>query len=232
MGKKINPKILRMGITRKWHSSWFATGKDYILQTKQDVLMRKYLLKFLRESGLDRVEVDRSSDKIKVSLFSAKPGLIIGKGGTGVEDLKKRIHNKFLKNFKLNQIDLSINEVKKPNLSSQIMLQSIIIDIEKRVHFKRVMKQAINRAERAGASGIKILVSGRLNGAEIARSEKLVSGKLPLQTLRADIDYARGCAATTYGSIGVKVWIYKGEVFEIDSDKTGDVIGESVSRHK
>lgn len=219
-----------MGIIRTWHSTWFDTDKGYILKVKQDVLIRKHLLKSLRETGIDKVEIDRSSGKIKISIFTAKPGLIIGRGGTGADDLKKKLHTKFLKNFKINDINLSINEVKKPNLSSQIIVQSMILDIEKRVHFKRVMKQAINRAERAGALGIKVIVAGRLNGAEIARSEKLVSGKVPLQTLRADIDYARGCAATTYGSIGIKVWVYKGEVFEKEASRTGDVIGKSINR--
>ncbi len=227
MGKKINPKIFRMGIIRSWHSTWFATGDDYILKTKQDVLIRKYLIKTLKEPGVDRVEIDRNSKKIKIAIFTAKPGLIIGRGGNGVDDLKKKLHRMFLKNFRLNEINLSINEVKKPNLSSQILVQSMILDLEKRVHFKRVMKQTINRVERAGALGVKVVVGGRLNGAEIARSEKLVSGKVPLHTLRADIDYARGSATTIYGSIGIKVWVYRGEIFEKEKSGAGDVVKSS-----
>ncbi|PKM91260.1 30S ribosomal protein S3 [Candidatus Falkowbacteria bacterium HGW-Falkowbacteria-1] len=217
MGKKINPKIIRMGITRTWPSTWFSAGNDYIRQTRQDVLMRKYILKEFREAGVDRVEISRNSGKIAVDVYTAKPGIIIGRGGNGVEELKKNVHKKFLSNpmkIRLGDINVNIKEVENPNLSAQINVQSIALEIEKRVPFRKVMKQALSRVERAGALGVKIMVSGRLNGAEIARSEKLIFGKLPLSTLRANIDYARGVAHTTYGSIGVKVWVYKGEVFK------------------
>jgi len=149
--------------------------------------------------------------------------LIIGRGGNGVEELKGKLHTKFLKNFRMGEISLNIKEANRPNLSSQIIVQAMILDIEKRMPFRKVMKQAIGKAERAGALGVKVVISGRLNGAEIARREKLVFGKVPLQTLRADIDYARGAAHTTYGAIGIKVWIYKGEVFEKET-QTGEVI--------
>jgi len=223
MGKKVNPKILRMGITKTWASVWFESGDKYIKNVRQDVLVRKYMIREFKEAGIDKVEIIRSLNKIEITVSTAKPGLIIGRGGNGVEELKKKLHTQFLKNFRMGEIALNIKEANRPNLSSQIMVQSMIMDIEKRMPFRKVMKQAIGKAERAGAMGVKVVVSGRLNGAEIARREKLVSGKVPLQTLRADIDYARGAAHTTYGAIGIKVWIYKGEVFEKETQK-GEVI--------
>lgn len=230
MGQKVNPKVIRLGITRTWHSRWFGDGKEYIKNVKQDVLVRKFIIKELREAGVDKVEIERSANKIVVNVFTAKPGLIIGRGGAGAEDLKKKIHTKFLKNFKLGDINLNINEADRPNLSAQILVQQMAIEIEKRMPFRRVMKQAIGRVERGGALGVKIVISGRLNGAEIAREEMLVSGSVPLHTLRADIDYARGAAHTTYGMIGIKVWVYKGMVFE--KEKSGNSRGEVVGRRK
>ena len=226
MGKKINPKIFRLTTTKTWTSRWFGVGKTYAKNVEQDVKVKRFLLKKMREAGVDRVEVERNANKIAIGIYTAKPGLIIGRGGTGVEDLKKTIHSKFLYNFKPGSINLNIFEVDRPNLSAQIITQAIILDIEKRMPFRRVMKQAINRVERAGALGVKIVVGGRLNGAEIARSEMLTSGKVPLHTLRADIDYARGAASTTYGAIGVKVWIYKGDKFEKEENKKGEVVGQ------
>jgi len=224
MGKKVNPKIFRMGITKTWPSLWFEKGDQYVKNIKQDIGIRKYLIKEFKEAGVDKVEIIRSINKIEINLTTAKPGLIIGRGGNGAEELKKKLHVKFLKNFRMGEINLNIKEVSRPNLSAQIMVQTMILDIEKRMPFRKVMKQTIAKIERAGALGAKTVVSGRLNGAEIARREKLVWGKVPLQTLRADIDYARGTAHTTYGSIGIKVWIYKGEVFEKDKNKKGEVI--------
>ena len=216
MGKKINPKIIRVGVIRTWPSTWFASGNKYIKNVKQDVLIRKYIIKNFKEAGIDKVEIFRSSDQINIDIHTARPGVIIGRGGNGVEELKRTLHRKFLSRpmeFRLNNINLNIKEVENPNLSAQINVQSMILELEKRVPFRKVMKQAITRIERGGALGVKVMLSGRLNGAEIARSEKLNSGKLPLSTLRANIDYARGAANTTYGAIGVKVWIYKGEIF-------------------
>lgn len=223
MGKKVNPKILRMGVTKTWASIWFENGDQYIKNVSQDVLVRKFMIREFKEAGIDKVEIIRSLNKIEITVSTAKPGLIIGRGGNGVEDLKKKLHTKFLKNFRMGEINLNIKEASRPNLSAQIIVQSMILDIEKRMPFRKVMKQAISKVERAGALGVKVVVSGRLNGAEIARTEKLVSGKVPLQTLRADIDYARGAAHTTYGAIGIKVWVYKGEVFEKETQK-GEVI--------
>lgn len=215
MGKKVNPKVIRLGITRTWHSKWFADQKSYIPRLQQDLAVRRHLLRSFKEAGVDKVEIERnSSNKIFINVYTAKPGLLIGRGGAGIEDLKKKLHDNYLKNYRLNEIHLNINEVSRPNLSAEILLQSVIIDIEKRIPFKKAMKVAIGKAERAGALGVKISIGGRLNGSEIARTEHLISGKLPLSTLRADIDYARGVAHTTYGAIGIKVWVYKGEVFD------------------
>lgn len=224
MGKKVNPKILRMGINRSWHSVWFESGEKYVKNLRQDLGIRRYLIKQYREAGIDKVEISRSISKVEINISTAKPGLIIGRGGNGVEELKKTLHDKFLKDARMHEINLNIKEVSRPALSSQIIVQSIILDIEKRMPFRKVMKQSLSKIERGGALGAKIVISGRLNGAEIARSEKLVWGKVPLQTLRADIDYARGAANTTYGAIGIKVWVYKGEVFDKDDAETGEVV--------
>lgn len=214
MGHKVNPKAFRLGITRTWPSKWFGEGKDYAKNLEQDIKVRKYLTKSLREAGIDRVEIERNRQKITISVFTAKPGLIIGRGGAGAEDLKKKLHDQFLKNFRLGDISFNITEHDRPNLSAQIVAQGMAMEIEKRMPFRRVMKQAISKVDRSGALGIKVMIGGRLNGAEIARSEMLVSGKVPLHTMRADIDYARTVATTTYGAIGIKVWINRGEVFE------------------
>lgn len=224
MGKKVNPKVMRLGITKTWPSIWFESGKNYIKNIQQDVAIRKHLIKTMREAGIDKVEVTRSLNKIAIDIWTGKPGLIIGRGGNGVEDLKKKIHDQFLRNFRMGEINLNIKEVSRPQLSAQIAVQTTIMELEKRMPFRKVMKQLIARVERGGAMGVKVVISGRLNGAEIARTEKLVSGKVPLQTLRADIDYARGVAHTSYGAIGIKVWIYKGEVFEKEKGGKGEPI--------
>ncbi len=224
MGKKVNPKVMRLGVIKTWPSVWFESGSNYIKNVQQDVAIRKHLIKTMREAGVDKVEVIRSLNKITIDIWTAKPGLIIGRGGNGVEDLKKKIHDQFLRNFRMGEINLNIKEVSRPQLSAQIAVQTTILDLEKRMPFRKVMKQLIGRVERGGALGVKVQISGRLNGAEIARTEKLVSGKVPLQTLRADIDYARGVANTSYGAIGIKVWIYKGEVFEKEKDGKGELI--------
>lgn len=226
MGKKVNPKIFRITVTKAWPSKWFAEGNDYIRNVRQDVLVRKFLIQEMREAGVDRVEIDRSAGKVSIGLYTAKPGIVIGRGGTGAEDLKKKLHTKFLKVYKIGDISLNIFEVDRPSLSAMINVQSAIIDIEKRMAFRRVMKSVISRVERAGGLGVKVIVSGRLNGAEISRSEMLTSGKVPLHTLRADIDYARGVARTTYGAIGIKVWIYKGEKFHVLEERKGEVVGK------
>ena len=224
MGKQVNPKVFRLGVIKTWPSVWFERGDKYIANIKQDIYIRKYMIREFKEAGIDQVEIVRSLNKIAINITTAKPGLIIGRGGNGVEELKKKLHVKFLKNVRMGEISLNIKEFSRPNLSAQIIVQTMILDIEKRTPFRKVMKQTLNKIERAGALGAKVVIGGRLNGAEIARTEKLVWGKVPLQTLRADIDYARGAAHTSYGAIGIKVWIYKGEVFAKDQEKKGEVI--------
>jgi len=212
MGHKINPKVFRLGQTLTWSSRWFA-DKNYADLLKEDLQIRKFIKRTLKEAVIEKVELERSTNQIGIFITAARPGVIIGRGGTGIEELKKKIVATFFKDRPKQNIKLNITEIANPNLSSEAMLYFMIQDIEKRMPFRRVMKQAIERVMKAGALGVKIIMGGRLNGAEIARSEMLSQGKVPLHTFRADIDYARGAAHTTYGAIGLKVWIYKGDIF-------------------
>jgi len=211
MGKKINPKIFRIKQTRTWDSRWFAL-KNYSKFLQQDILIKGYLKEKLRNAFVSQVNIERTVKDLNILVFSARPGVIIGRGGIGIEGLKKDIFRKFVKEKKVN-ININIKEVSKPNLDASLVSQGIMFDIEKRIPFRRAMKQAIMKVEKSGAKGIKVKISGRLNGAEIARTEKLISGKIPLHTLRADIDYGESVAKTLYGAIGIKVWIYRGDVF-------------------
>ena len=210
MGQKVHPKIFRIGELYGWSSKWFSR-KDYARLLQQDITIKKFLKKELKEAAVANIEIERSPAAITIVIYSAKPGVIIGRGGQGIEELKKKIKKQFLD--QKSSLNINIQEVTEPNLSAELIVQAMTADLEKRFPFRRVMKQAISRVEKANAKGVKIIVAGRLNGAEIARSEMLTSGSLPLHTLRADIDYSRGVARTTYGAIGVKVWIYKGEIF-------------------
>lgn len=215
MGHKINPIIFRTGELLMWNSKWFAK-KDYPAMLRQDVEIRKFLMRKLRDAGLAKVEIERSPAALTVILHAAKPGMIIGRGGHGVEELKRELLRRFL--APKTNLTISIQEVGNPNASAQLVAHAMVSELEKRMPFRRVMKQSLGRIERAGALGGKVICSGRLNGAEIARTEKLVWGKMPLHTLRANIDYARSAAFTTYGVIGVKVWIYKGEKFAAEEE--------------
>lgn len=210
MGHKVNPRAFRIGQSFGWSSKWFA-GKNFADQVKADVSIRKYIKTKLKGSGIDRIEIERSSNDLVLNITCARPGLVIGRAGAGIESLKKEIQDKFFNGKQ--SVKINIKEVDNPNLAAEVVLESFIADIEKRMPFRRVMKQGIDRVMKAGAKGVKIIMSGRLNGAEIARTETLTQGKVPLHTFRADIDYARAAAHTTYGAIGVKVWIYKGEYF-------------------
>ncbi|MFA6215027.1 MAG: 30S ribosomal protein S3 [Patescibacteria group bacterium] len=215
MGHKVHPKIFRIGYLYGWNSKWFSR-RDYIKFLQQDILIKKFLKKELKDASIAQIDIERSATVTTVIIHSAKPGIIIGRGGQGVEELKKKVKKNFL-DYK-SSLNINIKEVTNPNTSSELICQAIIADLEKRIPFRRAMKQAIMKVQRTDAKGVKIIVSGRLNGAEIARTETLIHGNLPLHTLRADIDYARGVARTTYGAIGVKVWIYKGEIFN-NNDK-------------
>lgn len=211
MGNKINPTSYRLNITETWKSKWFSKS-NYVEQLREDVRIREYLEEHLRKAGLARIDIERFNDgTITVIIRTTKPGLIIGKGGAGIEELKKKIKTK-LKIKK--ELKVNIEEIRDVNMHAAVIAGSIAEQLEKRVAFRRLMKQSLESVMQAGAKGIKVQIGGRLNGAEIARSEHLSAGKIPLHTLRADIDYAKATAHTTYGTIGIKVWIYKGDVFE------------------
>ncbi|EKE05452.1 MAG: hypothetical protein ACD_19C00287G0004 [uncultured bacterium] len=212
MGKKINPKVFRLGQTRTWDSRWFSS-KNFSSLLQQDILIKKFLNKKLAGAFVSRIEIERTAKEVNIIVSSARPGVIIGRGGVGVEDLKKEIKRQYLKDIKI-AVNINIKEIENVNTDATIVGLGIKADIEKRIPFRRAMKQAINKVEKAGAKGIKVQISGRLNGVEIARSEKLLSGKVPLHTIRADVDYAQIEAFTLYGVIGIKVWIYRGDVFK------------------
>lgn len=213
MGKKINPKIFRINTTATHLSKWFVTKQLFPQYLQQDVMMRKLLRKELREAGVARIEIRRSTDQLTFVIYTSKPGVIIGRNGSGIEKLKKMIKAQFFGSAKI-KINLEIEEVRRPELDAELVRQSIVNQLEKRVPFRRAMKRAMESVLQAGAKGVKVICSGRLNGVEIARTETLSEGSIPSHTLRADIDYARGAAHTIYGSIGVKVWIYRGQIFK------------------
>src|SRR3989344_937860 len=211
MGQKISPISLRLGINKDWLSRWFG-GRKYTDFLKDDLKVRTFLEKKLKNMGIDKVELERGTDALNVIIHTSRPGFIIGRGGTGVEELKGHIH-KVLKNK--GSIRLEIQEIKNPEYSARIMAESIVDQIEKRTPYRRILKQTLSKImSNKNVKGAKLMMGGRLDGAEIARSEHLEEGSLPLQTLRADVDYAKDTAHTTYGTVGVKVWIYKGEVFD------------------
>ncbi|KAF1681841.1 30S ribosomal protein S3 [Veillonella sp. R32] len=206
MGQKVNPHGLRVGIVKDWDAKWYA-DKDYAANLHEDVLIRNFLKKTLFIAGISRIEIERINKRIKLTIHTAKPGMVIGRGGAGIEDIRKA-----LKRFTDKQIDVNIAEIKQADMDSVLVAENIASQLERRIGFRRAMKQAVGRTMRLGAKGIKIMVSGRLGGAEIARSESYREGSIPLHTLRANIDYGTAEAHTTYGCIGIKVWIYKGEV--------------------
>lgn len=206
MGQKVHPKGLRVGIIRDWDSNWYA-DKNYADLLHEDIKIRDYVKEKLFQAGISGVLIERAANRIKVSIKTAKPGIVIGRGGAEVEALRKTLEKMTGK-----KVNVNIIEVKKPELDAQLVAESIAAQLVKRVAFRRAMKQAVSRTMRLGALGIKVSCSGRLAGAEIARTEWYSEGKVPLHTLRADIDYGFAEANTTYGKIGVKVWIYKGEV--------------------
>lgn len=211
MGQKVHPKSFRLGVTSAYNSKWFS-ARNYASLLKQDVQIRKYLLSKLTNAGLARIDIERSLQNLTVNIYTSKPGVVIGRGGQGIETLRQAIRRLHMGKGKYN-VKLNVQEVDKPELSAQIMVGNIAEQIEKRLPFRRVMKNAIEQIMQAGAKGVKVMLAGRLNGAEIARTEMLSQGSLPLQTLRAGVDFGRGEAHTTYGKIGIKVWVYTGEVF-------------------
>ena len=220
MGQKVNPNGMRIGINKTWNSFWFADKKDIAKNIKEDNVIRNYILKEYKSCAISNVMIERTNDSISVSISTGKPGVLIGQKGAGVEALKKTLE----KMSSAKRVNVNIKEVKNVDLDAKLVAESIALQLEKRAQIRRVMKAAMQRTMRAGAIGIKTMVSGRLDGAEIARSEHYHEGSLPLQTLRADIDYAHVEAHTTFGVIGVKVWIYKGDIIGKVSmaDKKGE----------
>ncbi len=206
MGQKVNPHGMRLGIVKTWDAKWYA-DKDYAVNLHEDIKIRAYLKATLQIAGVSRIETERSKNRLKLTIHTAKPGMVIGRGGSGIEQIKNN-----LKKFTAKHVDINIAEIKQPDMDSTLVAENIAAQLERRIAFRRAMKQAVSRTMRMGAKGIKVMVGGRLGGAEIARSESYREGSIPLHTLRADIDYGTAEAATTYGRIGVKVWIFKGEV--------------------
>jgi len=207
MGQKVNPHGLRVGVIKDWDSKWYADGTDFADYLVEDYNIRKFLKKKLYASGVSKIEIERASDRVKVIIYTAKPGVVIGKGGNEIEITKKELGKLTDK-----KISVDIKEIKKPDRDAQLVAENIAGQLENRVSFRRAMKSCMGRTMKAGAMGIKAAVSGRLGGADIARTEFYSEGTIPLQTLRADIEYGFAEADTTYGKVGVKVWIYKGEV--------------------
>lgn len=218
MGKKVNPKIIRLNTTTTHLSKWFAPKRNFAKILEQDIRVRKYIRTKLRDGGVSRVEIRRANDQMTVHIRTSKPGVIIGRSGSGVEELKRQIKRRFFGSEKIH-IQLEIEEVRNPDVDAELIMQGIVFQLEKRIPFRRAMKRSIEQVMQGGAKGVKIIVSGRLNGAEIARVETLSQGSVPTHTLRADIDYSRGVAKTIYGTIGVKVWIYRGQVFNHELPK-------------
>jgi small subunit ribosomal protein S3 len=213
MGQKTNPIGLRLGINRTWDSRWFAT-KDYPNWLNEDIKMRRYIKKRLFKAGVAKTEIERSSGKAVVNIFTARPGMVIGRKGSEVDMLRDE-----LKILSGKEVQINIKDVKKPELNAQLVSEHIAMQLEQRISFRRAMKKTIASAIRMGALGIKVKCSGRLGGAEMSRTEGYHEGRVPLHTLRANIDYARATAHTTFGCVGVKVWIYKGEIFPKDFKK-------------
>ncbi|AEJ44920.1 30S ribosomal protein S3 [Alicyclobacillus acidocaldarius] len=223
MGQKVNPIGLRIGIIRDWEAKWYANKKDYQELLHEDLKIRNYVMERLKDAAIGSVEIERAANRINVTIHTAKPGMVIGKGGQEVDALRNELNKLTGK-----RVHISISEIKQPDLCAKLVAESIAQQLERRVAFRRAMKQAIQRSMRAGAKGVRVQVSGRLGGAEIARTEGYVEGTVPLQTLRADIDYALAEAHTTYGRIGVKVWIYRGEVLPKRKNAQAEAASEAV----
>ena len=215
MGQKVNPHGLRVGVIKDWDSKWYAEG-DFADFLVEDYNIRTFLKKKLYSAGVSKIEIERASDRVKVILYTAKPGVVIGKGGAEIEKVKAELQKLVDK-----KLVVDIKEVKRPDRDAQLVAENIAQQLENRVSFRRAMKSSMQRSMKAGALGIKSAVSGRLGGADIARTEFYSEGTIPLQTLRADIDYGFAEADTTYGKLGVKVWIYKGEILPTKSAKEG-----------
>lgn len=225
MGQKVNPNGLRLGINKDWDSKWYANKKDFSKYLANDVKIRNYFEKNQKSNGISKVQIERNSKRTEIIVHTSKPGVIIGRGGEQIEAMKKD-----LSKLVNEDIQISIVDIKKPDMNAQIVADSIAAQIENRASFRMAQKRAIRNAMKSGAKGIKTLVSGRLGGADMARSEGYTEGNIPLHTLRADVDYAAKEADTTYGKIGVKVWIYKGEILA-SKEKGGNVNGTNTKKN-
>lgn len=217
MGQKVHPTGARLGITKDWSSKWYADNKHFADYLIEDQKIRNFLKKKEYDAGISNIEIERTAKMVKVNIYTAKPGILIGKGGTGIEALKEDVKKLIGKDVNLNVV-----EVKNVDLDAQLVAENIASQLERRISYRRAMKQCMQKTMKAGAKGIKTSVSGRLGGADMARPEFYKEGNIPLQTLRADIDYGFAEAATTYGKIGVKVWIYKGEILPNKKEEGGD----------
>ena len=213
MGQKVNPNGFRVGVIRDWNTRWYASKKDFADYLLEDKAIRDFLKKTYFEAGISKISIERAANKVNVSIHTARPGMLIGKGGAGIENIKAQVPK-----IANRPVGVNIMEVRNPDASAQLVAENVAAQLEKRISYRRAMKQSMARAMKAGAKGIKIKCSGRLGGAEIARDDKYRDGSIPLQTMRADIEYGFAEAATTYGRIGVKVWIYKGEVLSRRSE--------------
>ena len=216
MGQKVNPHGLRVGIIKDWDAKWYADKKEFGNYLVEDNKIRTFIKKKLYAAGIDKVEIERMSKRVRIHVHTSKPGIVIGKGGASIDELRKEVEK-----LTTNKVSINIVEVKRPEACAQLVAENIALQLENRVSFRRAMKQAMGKAFKSGAKGIKVSCSGRLGGAEMARTEHYSDGNIPLQTLRADIEYGFAEADTTYGKIGVKVWIYKGEVLPVKAKKEG-----------
>ncbi len=207
MGQKVNPIGLRVGVNRTWDSRWYATGPSFAVNLHEDFKLRKYIKKKLKHAGISRIEIERAANKVKIIISTARPGVVIGKKGTGIDALKVDVQR-----LTPNEVFINIQEVRKPDTDAQLVAENIATQLEKRISWRRALKKALQAGVRSGVRGIKVQVGGRLDGAEIARTEWYTEKSVPLHTLRADIDYGTAEAGTTYGIIGIKVWIYKGDI--------------------
>ncbi len=213
MGHKVHPKVFRLWTIYSWDSKWFSRrGKTFVSSLREDVEIRDFLRRALKEAGLHSVEIERTPKHVTLNLQVAKPGVVIGRAGAGIEELKKKLLKTFYRGRRVT-LNINVKELSRPALAAEIVGQQIAQDIEKRMPFRRSMKMGIERVMKAGAKGVKMTLSGRLNGAEIARTETIAQGSIPLHNLRADIDFARVRASTVYGVIGIKIWIYRGDIF-------------------
>jgi small subunit ribosomal protein S3 len=217
MGQKVHPVGIRLGISSDWNSKWYASSSDFPDLLNADLKVREFLKKKLANANVSKIQIERPTRSAEITIHTARPGVVIGKKGADIENLRKEVAD--IIGLHLNNVKLNIEEIRKPELDALLVAESITQQLERRVMFRRAMKRAIQNTMRMGAQGVKIMVGGRLNGAEIARSEMYHEGRVPLHTLRADIDYGTAEAMTTYGIIGVKVWIYKGEIFDLNKKR-------------